>query len=147
MILAKPVVPDQYWILRDADNKIGNIMADNNGFAVKIGGHVEYFKTLDMLQQRMPIQFEDNYQCTEVVDTATAYGYPTRSRPYNAIWDVRRQPPIWTRDERSKSWYAAGWFKVQQHSKWKVVLCPKTITLDRYKYLGPFFTKVEAESA
>jgi predicted HAD superfamily Cof-like phosphohydrolase len=40
-----------------------------------------------------------------------------------------------------KSWFAAGWYRVKQHRKWKMVQHPKLITLERYDYQGPFQTK------
>ena len=36
MILAKPVVENQYWILKKDDRKIGQVEAVKDGFDVKI---------------------------------------------------------------------------------------------------------------
>lgn len=147
MILAKPVVPDQFWILKEDDRKIGNIQADSQGYSVCINNSVTRFKTLTNLQQRVPIDFEIIQRRAEPKPDNTVNGYPTTSFPYNAIFDVKHQLPLWTRDERSKSWYAAGWYLVRQHRSWKVENCPKLIMLERYEYRGPFYTKSEAESA
>jgi hypothetical protein len=73
------------------------------------------------------------------------YGYRTTSRPYNAIYDVKHQVPLWTKEERSKSWYAAGWYCIKQGRNWSVVNCPKLIALERYRYQGPFHTQQEAK--
>lgn len=146
MLVAKTVVPDQYWILRDDERKIGNIQAEGDGYRVKINDDVVYVKTLAMLRERVEVDFEN----IRVTDTATnddseVYGYPTDAPVHNAIWDVKRHLPLWTRDERSKSWFAAGWYRVRQHRHWHVMLCPKVILLDRYEYQGPFITQDQAE--
>jgi len=52
---------------------------------------------------------------------------------------------LFTRDTKSKSWYAAGWYMVKQHRAWKAVQNPKLITLQRYQYQGPFHTQQQAE--
>ena len=48
MIIAKPVVPDRFWILKQDDEKIGNIQATANGFTVQILDQVENY-TLSLL--------------------------------------------------------------------------------------------------
>ena len=58
MLTAKPVVPDQYWILRDHDHKIGNIEADNGEYVVSINGAKSRFKTLKMLEDNIRVDFD-----------------------------------------------------------------------------------------
>lgn len=147
MIKAKAIVPNQYWILREQDRKIGNIQADNSGFAVRINNSIAHFKTLDMLKERMPVAFEPALPPVIQPKSKNVHGYPTTHHPFNGIWDVKRQIPMWTKDERSKSWFAAGWYSVKQHSRPRITLCPKVILLDRYQFQGPFQTRQEAEQA
>lgn len=147
MIVAKPVIPNQYWILRQDDQKIGNIEAGPDGFQVKIQGRVENFKTIHTIKKTVPIEFESaSRPRSQMPNEKTAYGYPTTGRSYNAIYDVKHQVPLWTKESRSKSWYAAGWFRILQGRRWNSVLCPKLIMLERYQYQGPFHTKEEAET-
>ena len=147
MIVAKPVIPNQYWILRQDDQKIGNIEAGPDGFQVKIRGHVEKYKTIHTIKKNVAIEFESAaVPRTHKGTDKMAYGYPTTSRPHNSIYDVKHQVPLWTKESRSKSWYAAGWFRVLQGRRWTSVLCPKLIMLERYRYQGPFHTKEEVET-
>ena len=37
-LIAKPIIKNQYWVITDGTNKIGNVVADQNGFDVKING-------------------------------------------------------------------------------------------------------------
>jgi hypothetical protein len=146
MIQAKPVVPDQYWILRDRDRKIGNIQADSHGYSVCIDNNVTKFKTLDMLQERLSVTFESMPTVSLPTEVNSVQGYPTSSTPCNGVWDVKKHLPLWTQDERSKSWFAAGWYRVKQHRTWKIMFCPKLIVLDRYQYQGPFYSRIEAQA-
>jgi hypothetical protein len=148
MIVAKTVVPDRYWILKEDDRKIGNIEAEGDGFRVKINDHVEKFNSLNKIKRSVKVEFESVSRSKKVVSTDNSvYGYPTTSKPYNAIYDVRHQVPLWTHEPRSKSWYAAGWYRVKQGRNWTVEQCPKLIMLERYEFRGPFHTLSEAESA
>jgi len=144
MIHAKPVIPDQYWILRKDDRKIGNIEIGPEGYSVKINNQVSSFKTLSMLKQRVKITFDPVIKTSESSTGNEIYGYHTDGVPYNAVYDVKHQVPLWTREPRSKSWYAAGWYRVRHGRSWSVVSCPKLITLERYEYRGPFHSKEQA---
>lgn len=144
MIQAKPVVPDQYWILRQDDRKVGNITADAGGYAVNINGETVRVKNLTTLMQRVPINFQASVVPDSAKETHEVHGYPTTELPYNAVFDVQHQLPLWTQEPRSRSWLTAGWYRVQQHRDWKVVWCPKLILLQRYTYQGPFRSAEEA---
>lgn len=146
MIVAKTVIPNQYWILRQGDEKIGNIEAGPDGFQVKINNRVEKFKTIHTIKKSRHIDFEPVSKKPPIADTKSVNGYHTTHTPYNAIFDVKHQVPLWTREPRSKSWYAAGWYRVRQGRNWSVVECPKLITLQRYAYQGPFHSADEARS-
>lgn len=145
MIVAKPVIPNQYWILRDNDRKIGNIEADpTGGFQVKINNRVERFNTITTIKKKVAIDFEPAQKKKKESTSNEVNGFPTTHRPYNAIYDVQHHVPLWTREPRSRSWYAAGWYRIRQGRNWSVVECPKLITLQRYPYEGPYRTSEEA---
>lgn len=146
MLLAKPVIPNQYWILRDDDRKVGNIEATSEGVQIKIDNQVQTFKSIGVLKQKVKIAFEpvSKHKTTPKLQHEVN-GYPTTARPYNAIFDVKHQVPLWTREPRSKSWYAAGWYAVRQGRRWQIMQCPKLIALERYQYQGPFQNQQEAK--
>jgi hypothetical protein len=144
MIVAKPVIPNQFWILKDGENKVGNIEAGPNGFAVKIGNQVQSYKNISTIKQKVAISFEPTIKNIKDNSANTAHGFPTAGHPYNAIFDVKHQVPLWTQEPRSKSWYAAGWYQVKQGRSWTTEFCPKLITLQRYPYRGPFHTEEQA---
>lgn len=145
MIKAKPVIQDQYWILRDQDGKVGNIQADNTGYSVRINNTETHVDSLDSIRNRFGVDFEMIVsRSNNDLGDNQVYGYPTTSTPYNVVWDVRRQIPIWTKEKNSRSFLAAGWFRIRQGTSWKLTMCPKIIILDRYQYQGPFQSRQEA---
>lgn len=149
MIKAKAVIPDQYWILRDQDRKIGNIEATTGGYAVNLYGESVEVTTLSMLQQRLgEVEFETPERSEPESDPRSVHGFPTKGTAHNAMFDVKHQLPLWTTEPRSRSWLAAGWYRVRRNGRdWRVMFCPKLILLQRYEYQGPFASSDEARSA
>lgn len=143
MILAKPVIDKQYWILKQDDRKVGNIQAVEDGYQITIENKIASYKTIPMLCRRENIEIE-KIQKSKPEPTNMVYGFEVSGKIYNPLWDVKHKLPLFTRDNKSKSWFAAGWYTVKQHRTWKAVQNPKLITLQRYAYHGPFKTKEEA---
>jgi hypothetical protein len=143
MIVAKPVVKDQYWILKENNQKVGEIASANGELVVKFKDPTR-FKTFKMNGRVAPgIEFEPPVERSDS-EKNFVHGYEVKGLVFNPVWDVKQRLPLFTREDKSKSWYAAGWYLVKQHRNWKAVQHPKLITLQRYPYQGPFFTKEEA---
>lgn len=143
MILAKPVIADRYWILKKDNHKVGEIEAGDNGYTVKIQNSVKRYTTIKMLGREANIEFVPAKTAT-VTATNQAYGYDTGTQVFNVLWDVKHKLPLFTKENNSKSWFAAGWYSIKQHKNWKSILNPKLITLQRYAYQGPFHSKEQA---
>jgi len=143
MIIATPIVPNQYWILKQDNTKIGNIQASPEGYTVKILDQIGVVKTIPMLRNIANIKFEALETVTPP-DPKQVHGYQTGCTAFNGMWNVQLKLPLFTKEEKSKSWYAGGWYSIKQHRTWKLVRNPKLISLERYKYQGPFYTKEEA---
>lgn len=146
MIVAKPVVANQYWILKQDDQKIGNIQASADGYVVKIQNQISSYKTIPMVRKKANIEFEPAEKPSKPV-TDSVHGYSTGCRAHNAMWNVQLKLPLFTKTTKSKSWFAAGWYAVKQHRAWKAVHNPKLIVLERYRYQGPFHTKEQANES
>ena len=142
-LIAKPVVDKEYWIIKQDDQKVGNIQAVNDGFQVTINNKIANYKTIPMLRNRVDIEFAPAETTTQQSDQQV-HGYETGCKVFNPIWDVKHKLPLFTKEEKSKSWFAAGWYLVKQHRNWKPVRNPKLIVLERYAHKGPFYTKEEA---
>ena len=145
-LVAKPVIDKQYWILQHNQQKVGNVQAVKDGYALTVKGTVIKYKTIRMLRQQADIEFVTP-QPTVKPDVRQVHGYHAGCRVYNPIWNVQMRLPLFTKQAKSKSWYAAGWYQVRQHANWKTVHNPKLITLQRYAYQGPFHSQKEAHEA
>jgi len=144
-LVAKPVIDKQFWILQKDNEKVGNIEACAGGYQVKINNQVAQFKTIRMAARTVNIEFEPAVKVTRVKKNSDeVHGYPVAGRVHNPMWDVPQQLPVYTKTNKSKSWFAAGWYNVKKGRTWRTVLAPKLIVLQRYPYQGPFMTEDQA---
>jgi hypothetical protein len=144
MIVAKPVIDQQFWILQRDEEKIGNVEACAGGYQVKINNQITQYKTIRMVEQRTGVRFEPPMIRSRPRSTANSvHGYPTVGRVHNPVWDVPHALPLYTKGAKSRSWFAAGWYSVKKGRKWKTVQDPKLIVLQRYPYHGPFYNQQE----
>jgi hypothetical protein len=144
MIIAKPVIANQYWILHQDNQKVGNIEACDGGYQVKINNSISQYRTIDMAAQRAQIEFVP-VDATADHKPDLVHGYPAAGRVHNAVWNIPLKLPLFTRSAKSKSWFAAGWYAVYRNRTWRVVQDPKLIALQRYQYRGPFQTEQQAQ--
>ena len=140
MLVAKVVADKQYWILQEENQKVGNIEAWDGGYQVRIHDQVKQFKTIKLAAREANITFEKK-PVKSKPDTGTVHGFPVAGRCYNPVWDVVHRLPLYTKNKKSKSWFAAGWYSIKRGRKWRVVQDPKLIALQRYPYQGPFHSK------
>jgi hypothetical protein len=126
-LIAKPVIDKQYWILKKDNQKVGNIQATDNGYQLTIDNKIASYKTIPMLIRRENIEFEKPVKAP-VVPTNQVHGYEVSGKIYNPLWNVQLKLPLFTRDTKSKSWFAAGWYMVKQHRNWKPTQNPKLIS-------------------
>ena len=144
-LIAKPVIDKQFWILQENNRKVGNIEACAGGYQVKINNQVAQFKTIRMAAQRANIEFEPAVKTVKPKTTVDqVHGYPVSGRVYNPMWDVTQQLPVYTKTAKSKSWFAAGWYRVRKGRNWSTILSPKLIMLQRYTHAGPFHSETQA---
>jgi hypothetical protein len=136
MVTAKPVVKNKFWILKDEDRKIGTVEKDRGTYIVKIADHQAEFKTIKTIENKTNISFEQ-FAKQQKKQGYEVNGFLTNSKPYNAVYNVKTRLPIFTKKPKSKSWYAAGYYKINIKGRSKVVWCPKLILLQRYQYMGP----------
>ena len=144
-LIAKPVIDKQFWILQDGNQKVGNVEACDGGYQVKINNQITQFKTIKMAARHVNIEFESAYKPATVRRVLDhVHGYPVEGRIYNPMWDVSQQLPVYTKTAKSKSWFAAGWYRVRRGRNWSTILSPKLIMLQRYSHAGPFHSETQA---
>ena len=147
-LVAKPVIEKQFWILQDGNQKVGNIEACAGGYKVKINNQVAQFKTIKMAARQVDIEFEQpTKRKAKKSHDSEVYGYPATGKVNNPMWDLKLRAPIYTRSNKSKSWYAAGWYRIKKGRHWTVVQDPKLIVIQRYPYQGPYHSEQECDHA
>ena len=146
--IAKPVIKDKFWIVEQYGAKIATIQAvdENGGYVYVHDNEREHFPSIKLITKKYNIHFvkADKPVKNKVNDV---YGFPVSSNAYNQVLDVQRYLPIYTKGNKSKSFYCAGHYLVKFGTNWTKQFCPKLITLNRYEYQGPFKTLDRAESA
>ena len=144
-LVAKPIVKGEYWVVTDGDKKVGNVIANGTGFDVKLNGSQAHFKNTSDVKRKTKIEFQTLKTNKTKVNLPIA-NYPTTSKVYNSVFDVKRKIHLYTKTLKSKCYFAAGYFVMNQNGQNEVVFCPKYIFVQRYPYLGPFKTEEEANS-
>ena len=145
MLVAKPVIDKQFWILQENNRKVGNVEACAGGYQVRLNNQVAQFKTIKMAAQRANIEFEPAVKLSKPKSAMDqVHGYPVSGRIHNPMWDVSQQLPVYTKTAKSKSWFAAGWYRVRRSRVWHTMLAPKLIVLQRYEHAGPFYSEAHA---
>jgi ABC-type antimicrobial peptide transport system permease subunit len=136
-IHAKPIIKDMFWVLTAEDKRVGEINKQGSTYSLKIGDSVFNYKNLNRIKANANIEFEKQITAKER-EVNQVHGYSTDAEPYNGVWSLQQKVPIFTKEENSKSWFAAGWYLVKQNKIWRQDFCPKLITLQRYDYRGPY---------
>jgi hypothetical protein len=148
-VKAKPILDGKFWILEDRGTRVGTLRVDeNNKYIVSsAGGGVSSFSTRKSLTKEFGKDFFDvKTTISSVTETKEINGYSTSSTPYNTMYDVKRNLPLFTKSAKSKSLYCAGYYIIQFDKGWVKSHCPKLITLERYGYKGPFKSELEMRS-
>lgn len=136
---AKPVVKDKFWIVEEGDRKVATIQAiDEGGFVYVHDDQRERFPTVNLLKKKLNIVFDKATKKHKPKISHEVHGYPCSARPFNQLWDVTKRIPIYTKTEKSKSYFCAGYYLIKFSNNWVKAYCPKLITLQRYEFQGPF---------
>ena len=145
-IHAKPIVDGKFWIVEKDGSKIATLhKKENNKFILSsTNGEVMFNKKQDLTKQfgegfflntsKIKVTQAEPHEC---------HGYPTSCQPYNAMYDVRRKLPLFTKSNASKSLYCAGYYVIKFDKGWVKSFCPKAITIERYPNKGPFKSELE----
>ncbi len=150
-INAKTLIKDKFWILEENGQKVGTLQKqDNNGWIfLSRKEKREIFHTQESLREKFGIDItnipeeEKKEEISE--ENLLVHGYPVSQQPYNPMFDVQKQLPIYSKTLKSKSLFCAGYYIICFEKGWRKAYCPKLITLQRYPYKGPMKTKLEMQ--
>ena len=143
-LLAKNILPQKFWIIEDeAQTKLGTIHVDSQRVKVVLGGGQYVYADFDSALQGHDIStsnepIKENVQLDHDVN-----GYPAKDKPHNEVYNAAHGLPMYTKTEKSKCYYAAGYYIIHFDFAWAPAYCPKVITLNRNEYCGPYKTEIE----
>lgn len=143
---AKPIIDNKFWIVEQDGEKVATLRKnEDNRFVMSNEGGIEIYDTKKSLTDR----FGKNFFIVKIVKESynslpnEVHGYATSTEPHNAMFDIRKKLPLFTKSSDSKSLYCAGYYTIKFEKGWVKSFCPKKITLERYPYKGPFKTELE----
>ena len=141
---AKPVLKDKFWIVEDNGEKIGTMSWNDDRYMFSSSAETCFFDNTKQMKKKfgVDIVWSDKESNTNSA-ALDVNGFPTSVSPFNSMFDVKRKLPLFTKSEKSKSLYCAGYYIIKFDKGWVKSFCPKLITVERYKYQGPFKTDLE----
>ena len=145
-MIATQVVKNKFWIVEENGEKIATLQMTDNGnvVLVKKNSEREQFPSIKVLKTKYNIAFnEEKVKKPAVNNEWVVYGFPSQFKPYNSLLDVSKKIPVFTKTEKSKSFYCAGYYLIEFNNCYVSSFCPKLITLSRYNFKGPYKDKLE----
>lgn len=149
---AKPILENRFWILESDGEKVGTICRqEDRRYMFSCSDGTRIFDTQQQLQKNFngewmwgssisaPKEEKEN-------EDNSVYDYPSKFKPYNMVFDVKRKLPLFNKSKKSKSLYCAGYYVIQFEKGWVRSYCPKLLTLDSYPFKGPFRTSLEMKT-
>lgn len=144
-LLAKSIIKNKCWIVEQDGAKVASILTSPVGVTLIHEGKRERFSSLKLLSDRYNIVLDNTKVKKIPQESHEVYGFPCDHNAHNILWDVKHRLPIFTKGNKSMSFFCAGYYIVQFNNGWVKSYCPKLITLNRYPYQGPFKSKEEMQ--
>ena len=144
-IKAKQILKDKFWIVEDNDIRIGTLAWNDDRYMFSNSAETCFFDNKRQMKKKFGVDIIWS-EATAIIDTTKSYdvhSYPCSVKPYNEMYDVKRKLPLFTKSDKSKSLYCAGYYIIRFDKGWVKSFCPKLITVDRYETRGPFKTELE----
>jgi hypothetical protein len=147
-IQAKPIIDDKFWIVEEEGVKIGTLRKNEDKFVFSNETGIRVFDNKKSITE----QFGKDFFVAKIIKEAAnanpqeVHGFATSTSPHNAMYDIQKKLPLFTKSGDSKSLYCAGYYIIRFEKGWVKSFCPKLITLQRYEYKGPFKTDLEMKT-
>ena len=144
----KTVKPDVSWVITDEKdlNKLGSIVKEqDNNYLLKLQG-LNRSLSKEQLVKSFGSQLFALPKGKTLLHDNLVNDFPVDiEKPFNKMYYVKKKVPIYTKELKSKSFYCAGHYLVNKKN-WTTIFCPKLITLEKYKFHGPFETIYKAKA-
>ena len=142
-LTAKNIVKNKFWVVEQDGQQVATIQSTPDGVSYVQQNSREKFINLASLKNKYNIVISKEKIKKKTSSAFEVSGYPCDHKPYNALFNLTKKLPVYTKSTSSKSFYCAGHYLVKFNADYVQSFCPKLITLNRYEFLGPFVTKQE----
>ena len=144
-VKAKPILDGKFWIVEDEGIRVGTLSISDDKFMLSHQTQgISFYDTKRQLEKKLGASlFEVKATILPKEEDNEVHGFPTSCQPHNPLYDVKRKLPLFTKSEKSKSLYCAGYYVIRFDKGWVKSFCPKLITIERYESNGPFKTELE----
>ena len=129
-VRAKTLVKDKFWIVEQYGQKLGTLQkqSDNGWIFLSKQDQRQVFHTEESLFTKFGFNiFEEGKTPTveeEIqVDNFDVQGFPCSQHPYNPMFDVQKQLPVYTKTPKSKSQFCAGYYIICFEKGWRKAYC------------------------
>jgi hypothetical protein len=140
---AKCILKDKFWIVEKDKERIGTLSWDEDRYVFSSTEETSFFNNKNEVKKKFGIEIHWDEPTPPTEQDKEVHGFPTSVVPFNSMYDVQRKLPLFTKSEKSKSLYAAGYYIIRFEKGWVKSFCPKLITVERYDFKGPFKTSIE----
>lgn len=144
-IKAKPILKNRFWVVEDEGRRIGTLSWNEEKYMFSNSEETVFFNNKKQINSKFGVNIEWQTTTTDHKEVGEFFvnQYPTSVYPFNSMYDIKRKLPLFTKSEKSKSVYCAGYFIIRFDKGWVKSFCPKLITVERYANRGPFKTELE----
>lgn len=142
---AKEILKDKFWIVESGGEKVGTLsINEEQQYMLSDNSGTKFFKNIKQLAKNLDVDITWTSVTTSNSNKEkSVHGYPTSCIPYNPVFDVKKKIALFTKSEKSKSLYCAGYYIIRFDKGWVKSFCPKLLTVERYENRGPFKTELE----
>jgi len=140
---AKEIIKNKFWIVEDKGVKFGTISLNEDQYILSTPTGTKFYHTENQLTKALDQKLSWTELAITEISTKEVHSYATNSTPFNPMFDVKRKLPLFTKSDKSKSLYCAGYYIIQFEKGWVKSFCPKLITVERYTTKGPFKSEIE----
>jgi len=142
-VKAKELLKDKFWIVENNGEKVGTISTNEDNYVYSCHAGPKFFKNIKQFKKIVGAEVTWSSVQKEEDTIKEVHKYPTSCIPFNSIFDVKKKLPLFTKSNKSKSLYCAGYYIIHFDKGWVKSFCPKLITIERYESCGPFKTEIE----
>lgn len=145
LIQAKPIIDDKFWIVEEQGTRVGTLRKNEDKFILSNEQGIKVYAN----KKSITNEFGKDFFVAKILKEADnalpneVHGFSSSTKPHNAMYDIQKKLPLFTKSSDSKSLYCAGYYVIRFEKGWVKSFCPKLITLQRYEYKGPFKTDLE----